>query len=102
FYPIVGIGSVKPNPVKRGATLYVVGTMAPASLGEKPVLQVFGSNEAWHTVATAYGVNSSGVWSLRWLVPTNRHAGTIQVRAILPATGTHFQGTSSSRSVTIL
>lgn len=98
YYPGIAITKYT-NPVHRGATLFVSGGEYP-SINELPAIQVL-STTGWHSVAKAYFVSSTGVWSAKWVVPTTRHAGNTLIRAILPADTHNEQGTSGARTVSI-
>ena len=102
MYPQVGITKITPTTVKAGSTLYVIGYVQPDSLGVLPQLQVFDKTASWHKVATAYYISPTGVWSLRWVVPTTRHVGIASIRAVLPETPSNGPGTSSARTITVV
>jgi hypothetical protein len=102
MYPRIGITSVTPTTVKRGGTLYVAGSVQPGGLTALPHLEIFDKTGAWHKVATAYYISPSGVWSLRWLVPTARHVGIASIRATMPSTTANGPGTSSSRTISVV
>lgn len=104
MYPRIGITSIKPTTVKRGSSIGVIGYVQPTGLRDVvPQLQVFDRTGTWRSVQKAYSFSpTTGVWSLIWTIPSTRHVGVTQVRAIWPQTSLHAIGASSARSITVV